>query len=82
MNNAGATRADRSRADAIQEAVISRAAELGMTAYAIAKATDGAVTETHVRDYMQRRSSMGSHKLQHVLTALGLVIVAGRKNIP
>lgn len=60
------------RRDLVQEAVIARAEQLGLTAYAIAKLTGGAVSPDHVKDYLERRKSMGSHKLQHVLTAIGL----------
>jgi hypothetical protein len=45
-----------------------------LTSYAIAKLTDGQVSEDHVRAYLTHQKSMGSHKLQHVLTALGLKI--------
>ena len=65
----------RADTDWIQSAVIARARELGLTAYAIAKATDGAVSEDHVRAYLTRRKSMGSHKLQHVLRVLGMTLV-------
>lgn len=65
-----------SRSDWIQSVVIARAAELGLTAYALAKATDWQVSEDHVRAYLGRRKSMGSHKLQHLLTALGLELRA------
>ena len=68
--------ADKTLNDWIQERVIARAAELQLTAYAIAKRTDGAVSPDHVQDYLQRRKSMGSHKLQHVLNVLGLTIAA------
>ena len=60
--------------DQIQEAVIARAAKLGLSAYAVAKATEGAVSENHVRCYLTREKSMGSHKLQHIFRALGLKI--------
>jgi hypothetical protein len=62
------------RADWVQARVIARAAELGLTAYAVAKLTGGAVSEDHVHAYLTRRKSMGSHKLQHVLRALGLTL--------
>lgn len=61
--------------DWIQSRVIARANELGLTAYAIAQKTGGRVSNDHVKDYLERRKSMGSHKLQHVLTVLGLEIV-------
>lgn len=60
--------------DTIQETVIAQAKKLGLTSYAIAKSTDGAVSEDHVRAYILREKSMGSHKLQHVLRVLGLKI--------
>lgn len=62
------------RRDWIQEAVITRAAKLELSSYEIAKRTGGAVSEDHVRDYITRSKSMGSHKLQHVLTVLELKI--------
>jgi hypothetical protein len=54
--------------------VIARAGELGLSAYAIAQQTRGAVSEDHVLAYLSRRKSMGSHKLQHLLRVLGLDI--------
>lgn len=60
--------------DSIQEMVIGQAKKLGLSSYAIAKATDGAVSEDHVQDFLARRKSMGSYKLQHVLRVLGLKI--------
>ncbi len=60
--------------DTIQETVIARAKKLGLTSYAIAKASDGAVSEDHIQDFLNKRKSMGSHKLQHVLRVLGLKI--------
>jgi hypothetical protein len=62
------------RYDEIQSAVIARVRELGLTAYAVAKATGGAVSEDHVRAYLSRQKSMGSHKLQHIFRALGLTV--------
>jgi hypothetical protein len=60
--------------DTIQSAVIARVEELGLTAYEIAKRAGGKVSEDHVKDYLTRRKSMGSHKLQHVLAVLRLEI--------
>jgi hypothetical protein len=62
------------RADWVQETCRARAVELDLTAHAIAKAARGRVTEDDVRDYLTRRKSMDSHKLQHVLAVLGLAI--------
>ena len=61
--------------DWVQSIVIEQAKMLDLTAYAIAQATGYAVSEDHVRAYLTRRKSMGSHKLQHVLRVLGLTIV-------
>lgn len=66
-------------ADQIQEAVIARAAKLRLSAYAVAQLTGKLVSEDHVNNYMKRRSSMGSHKLQHLLRVLNLKIVEGCK---
>lgn len=59
--------------DTIRELVIRRAESLGMTAYAIAKASGGKVRERQVRRYLRRECSLGSG-LQHVLKVLGLEI--------
>lgn len=64
--------------DEIQEIVIARVARLGLTSYAIAKSSDWAVSEDHVRAYITRRKSMGSHKLQHVLRVIGLRVSLGK----
>lgn len=78
MREAGDYFAANFRRDWIQEAVIARAEALGLTSYEIAKRTFGAVSEDHVRDFITRRKSMGSHKLQHVLRVLGMsVTVSG-----
>lgn len=61
--------------DKIQDIVIKRAQQLGLTSYAIAQMTEGQVSEDHVRAYLTHRKSMGSHKLQHVIRALKLQIV-------
>ena len=66
------------RDDWIQAAVIKRAEQLELTSYKIALLTEGQVSEDHVRDYLTRRKSMGSHKLQHVLKALGLTVVPAK----
>lgn len=62
------------RRDWLQQAVADRAAELGLTAYALAARTGGAVSEGHIRAYLGCQKSMGSHKLQHVLRALDLTL--------
>jgi len=72
MREAGEHFAAHWRDDWIQAAVIQQAEGMGLSAYAIAKATGWAVSEDHVRDFLTRRKSMGSHKLQHVLSVLGV----------
>lgn len=56
--------------------MVARAAELGLTAYAIALRTDGRASEDAVKDYLTGRSSLGSERLHHVLRVLGLRITA------
>lgn len=62
------------KGDWIQERVIARATELGLTAYALAKATASGVTENAVKDYLERRCTMSTRKLQHLFRALGLTV--------
>lgn len=64
--------------DWIQERVIARTKERGLTAYAIAQMTGGKVSHDHVKDFLERRKSMGSHKLQHILLALEIDLAAKR----
>jgi len=59
-------------ADWIRARVVARAAELGLTANAIAVRTGGAVSPDQVRAYLLGRKSMGSYRLQHVLQVLRL----------
>lgn len=60
--------------DRIVSIVAKRAAQLGMTPYAIAKATNGQVSDDAIRLYLRGDYSIGSAKLQHVLDALGLIV--------
>jgi hypothetical protein len=64
------------REDWLMEAAIARAEALGLTAYEIAKRTGWAVSADHVKDYLSRKKSMGSNRLQHVLKVLGLRLEA------
>lgn len=75
MRQAGDFFAANVRRDWIQELVVSRAAALKLSSYKISKRTGNAVSEDHVRAYITREKSMGSHKLQHVLRVLGLKII-------
>jgi predicted transcriptional regulator len=59
-------------ADWIQAAVVARTAQLGLTGVELARRSG--VSQPHVADYLAGRSTMGSWKLQHVLTALGLAL--------
>jgi hypothetical protein len=60
--------------DWIQEAVIARARVLGLNPLQISQQTGGKVSDDHIREFLNRRKSMGSYKLQHVLRALDLRI--------
>lgn len=62
-------------ADWLQLAVIARVAARRLSSYRLSQMTGGAVSEDHIRAYLTRKKSMGSHKLQHVLRALGGLIV-------
>ena len=60
--------------DEIREAIIRRVDKLGLTAYAIAKASNGKLTQKHVREYLIRESSMTSARLQHLLPIIGMEV--------
>lgn len=68
----------RDLSDWIQDRVIARADELQLNANEIATRTNGAVSDDHVRDYLNRKKSMGSHKLAPVLRVLGLDVVPAK----
>lgn len=59
----------------IRATVNARAYELNLTAYAIAKATNGQVSEDAVRNFLAGRSSLTVAKLQALLPVLGLELV-------
>lgn len=61
--------------DWILSIVAHRAAALRLTPYAIAKATNGQVSDDAIRLYLRGEYSLGSNKLQHVLRALGLTVM-------
>ena len=68
---------DRKRSDltdTIQEQCIARMEMLGLNPNQVAGLLDGRVSRSHVCDYLTRRASIGSHKLQHLLAALNLNI--------
>lgn len=56
--------------DTIQDALIDQMAKLGLNPNKVAEMLDGQVSRSHVCDYLTRRASIGSHKLQHVISAL------------
>jgi hypothetical protein len=59
--------------DLIQERCISAMQALGLNASQVAQRVR-LISRTHVTDFLARRKSMGSHKLQHLLPALGLTL--------
>lgn len=69
---------DEQEVDWIQDAVIKRANKLQLTAYAIAQMCP--VTESHIQRYLTKRASMSSYKLQHLLRALGMKLVAEKRS--
>ncbi len=60
--------------DAIQERCIAQMRSLGLNPNQVAEQLDGKVSRSHVCDYLTRRASMGSHKLQWVLQVLNLKV--------
>ena len=71
-----ATRKRPDLTDAIQEQCIARMHELGMNPNQIAAAVEGKITRAHVTEFLSRRASMGSSKMQHLLVPLKLKLVA------
>lgn len=58
----------------IREAVRAAAERHGLTAYAVAKATDGAVSDDMLKRFFEGRSDLTSGKVDAVLRVLGLVL--------
>jgi hypothetical protein len=65
--------------DWIRAAVYQRAMALGLTAYAIARDSGGAVKETLVRRYLTGRQDVTSVRLGAILRVLGLELREKRK---
>ncbi|HTV49181.1 MAG TPA: hypothetical protein VMG59_12135 [Phycisphaerae bacterium] len=65
-----------SQKDEIQEAVIAKVEKLGLNSYSLGQAVDGKISQRHIYDYLHRRKSMGSNKLQHLLKVLGMKIMS------
>jgi hypothetical protein len=62
--------------DAIQDQCIARMEALKLNPNQVAEMLDGKVSRSHVCDYLTRRSSIGSHKLQHLFDALKMSVNA------
>lgn len=60
------------RPDTTRAAVIARAAQLDLNPLAIAKATDGAVSDDAVRRYLQGTADLTTAKADAVCRVLGL----------
>ena len=58
--------------DHIRQAIQARAAQLGLTAYALAKLAG--MSEETVRPYLQGKRDMTSKKVDKLLEALGLEV--------
>lgn len=65
--------------DTIRNAVIAAADRHGLTAYALAKATEGKVSESQMHRFFSGECHMSTEKLQHILPLLGLRISGGKK---
>lgn len=63
--------------DTIRAAVVAAAARLDLNPYALAKATDGAVSDDQIRRYLAGTTDLTSARLDAVFRVLGLR-VAGR----
>lgn len=74
MNPTPSQQRAQDRADWIQQRCIQRKAELGLTIAELYHLCNGHVSEAHIQSYLDRESSMGSHKLQWLLRALRLDI--------
>lgn len=64
--------------DKIQEQCIKRMEAMGLNPNRVAELVGATISRTHVCDYLTRRKSMGSHKLQHLLVALDLKITPAK----
>lgn len=62
--------------DVIQDTCIARMESLGLNPNKVFELLDGKVSRSHINDYLTRRASIGSHKLQYLLAALNLEIIA------
>lgn len=60
--------------DRIQEQCIKRMETMGLNPNRVAELVGETISRTHVCDYLTRRKSMGSHKLQHLLPVLKLAL--------
>jgi hypothetical protein len=63
------------RDDWIQASVAKEMDVQGLTSTDVEELSGGAVPASHIDRYRNRKASMGSHKLQHILRVLGLSIV-------
>lgn len=61
----------------IRERVIARAKELGLTAYAIARDTNGIVSPDHVKRYITDEADMTGERLDAVMRVVGLQVTRG-----
>jgi hypothetical protein len=63
----------------LRAAVVKAMADQGLTAYAVAKQSQGAVSEDAVQRFVTGRASLGSDKLAAVCDVLGLRLTQAKK---
>lgn len=68
--------------DHIRTAIIARAAELGLTAYAIAQRCEGSPNNEAVRRYLTERCSLSTRYVSRICDALGLELRPKKKGNP
>lgn len=65
--------------EAIRTAIREAAEREGLTAYAIAKSLDGAITQDMIRLYFRGESDLASRRLALLAGAVGLELKVARK---
>ena len=63
------------RASAFRAIITKRMAKRNLTAYAVAKLSDGRISQTHVRNFLSGKKSLSIERLVVVLSVCGLVLL-------
>lgn len=67
--------------DEIQKAISSRAEDLGLTAYAIAKQCDGKPSKDAVNRYLRGDCALNSRYVSAICKVLGLELRVAKKHV-